>query len=138
MNSSVYHFCFHTDTFELEFLGNEKKNRTMVQTTYKNIAWKSDRETKFQNPDKLSEFDDFAKPPNWPKPANELDPEEPNNNGFQNQGFIVWMRTAAFPKFRKPYRKVDHDNTFRDSLPKGKYMLHVHYSILFCVYFQMD
>ena len=26
--------------------------------------------------------------------------------GFRNEDFIVWMRTAAFPTFRKLYRKI--------------------------------
>jgi len=29
--------------------------------------------------------------------------------GFKNEDFIVWMRTAAFPTFRKLYRKVTND-----------------------------
>lgn len=101
--------------------------------TIKNIAWKSDRETKFQNPDgNLTQaFKDFAKPPNWPRPVDQLDSENPENNGFQNQDFIVWMRTAAFPTFRKPYRKVIHQGTFASGLPKGTYYLKVTYSILF-------
>ncbi|CAB4005105.1 cell cycle control 50A-like isoform X2 [Paramuricea clavata] len=76
----------------------------------------------------MDEFKEFAKPPNWPKPVNELDTTEESNNGFQNQEFIVWMRTAAFPKFRKPYRKVVHENDFGDGLPKGKYWLHINYN----------
>ena len=98
--------------------------------TYKNIAWKSDRETKFKNPNNIDEFKSFLKPPNWQKPVNELDKNNKENNGFKNQDFIVWMRTAAFPKFRKPYRKVEHENQFEEGLPKGSYRLHVNYSIL--------
>jgi hypothetical protein len=106
-------------------------NRTKVYMTFKNIAWKSDRETKFKNPDNMDEFKNFAKPPNWPKPVYELDTTEESNNGFENQEFIVWMRTAAFPKFRKPYRKVVHENDFGDGLLKGKYWLFINYSILY-------
>ena len=29
--------------------------------------------------------------------------------GFKNEDFIVWMRTAAFPTFRKLYRRVEQD-----------------------------
>ena len=104
------------------------KNKT-VGMTIENIAWKSDRETKFQNPDNMDEFEKYAKPPNWPKRIDELD-KDPSNNGFKNQDFIVWMRTAAFPKFRKLYRKVKHEDAFADGLPKGEYMLVVNYSIL--------
>ena len=101
--------------------------------TYMNIAWKSDRETKFQNPDDMAEFDEFAKPPNWAKPVQDLS-NDSNNNGFQNQDFIVWMRTAAFPTFRKPYRKVVPEDEFADGLPKGEYYLEIEYSILFCIH----
>jgi hypothetical protein len=113
----------------------EKQNETEVRVTYENIAWKSDRETKFENPDDMNEFESFLKPPNWRKPANKLDTKDPKNNGFKNQDFIVWMRTAAFPKFRKPYRKVIHEEKFADGLPKGKYGLDIGYSILLCVVF---
>ena len=59
----------------------------------------------------------------------ELDPNDPDNNGFINEDFIVWMRTAALPTFRKLYRiiqkKVD-----APTLASGKYELEVSYSIL--------
>jgi hypothetical protein len=58
-----------------------------------------------------------------------LDPNDPDNNGFINEDFIVWMRTAALPTFRKLYRiiqkKVD-----APTLASGKYELEVSYSIL--------
>ena len=130
--------CFYPcllDTFKLYYArdGNDSDNKTEVKMTIKNIAWKSDRETKFQNPDNMKDFEVFAKPPNWPVPVYELDTKEPSNNGFENQDFIVWMRTAAFPKFRKLFRKVNHNlgDDFEDGLPKGKYLLHVNYSILY-------
>ena len=31
-----------------------------------------------------------------------------DGKGFKNEDFIVWMRTAAFPTFRKLYRKGDN------------------------------
>ena len=80
----------------------------------------------------MKAFKDYVKPPNWRKPVDELD-TDPNNNGFKNQDFIVWMRTAAFPKFRKPYRKVIHEDKFEHGLPKGKYRLDINYSILIVV-----
>ncbi|XP_028394237.1 cell cycle control protein 50A-like isoform X2 [Dendronephthya gigantea] len=116
------------DSFELYFKSSPH-NQTKVGVTVHNIAWKSDRETKFQNPDTFPNElkKDFVKPPNWRKPVYELDKEE-SNNGFENQEFIVWMRTAAFPKFRKPYRKVNHENMFEDRLPKGEYILLIDYN----------
>ncbi|PSN41029.1 Cell cycle control protein 50A [Blattella germanica] len=95
------------------------------------IAWTSDKTIKFQNPPgkNLTEaFKGFAKPVGWRKPVWELDPEDENNNGFQNEDLIVWMRTAALPTFRKLYRRIDHDAVgFTKGLMKGNYTLNVQY-----------
>ena len=118
------------DTFKLTWLksSSEKVN---VNLTFKDIAWKSDREVKFKNPsgNLKDAFKDYTKPPNWPRPVYELDTENPDNNGFQNQDFIVWMRTAAFSTFRKLYRKIVHTGEFENGLPKGDYQLDINYSI---------
>ena len=101
--------------------------------TYKDIAWPSDRTVKFKNPEGsnlTAVFQDTAKPKDWQKPVYDLDPNNPDNNGFQNQDFIVWMRTAAFPTFRKLYRKIIHSGIFDAGLPKGNYILEIDYSIL--------
>ena len=60
-------------------------------------------------------FNNILKPINWRTNAPDLGT---NNDvlyyrtlsgssgvGFKNEDFIVWMRTAAFPTFRKLYRK---------------------------------
>lgn len=79
-------------------------------------------------------FEGYVKPPNWTKEIWELD-TDPNNNGFKNEDFIVWMRTAALPNFRKLYRRVDHNIApFQDGLPKGEYFLYVKY----CEYLGVD
>lgn len=112
----------------------KKDKKVFLNLTYKDIAWKSDRTVKFKNPaGNLEEaFKPFAKPPNWPKPAYELS-SDPDNNGFKNQDFIVWMRTAAFSSFRKLYRKVVMTGDFKDGLPQGDYQLDINYSILMCL-----
>jgi hypothetical protein len=69
------------------------------------------------------DFDNYVHPPNWQKNVTELDLEDPENNGYDNEDLIVWMRTAALPTFRKLYRKVE-----LNSLPAGEYELHVNYS----------
>ena len=63
-------------------------------------------------------------PPAWGKKLWELDTETPNNsnNALLNEDLIVWMRTAAFPNFRKLYRKIDQ------KLEKGTYKLQIDYS----------
>lgn len=122
---------FNTDSFTLSW-NKDSNTQVPVGLTYENIAWKSDREVKFKNPPgNLKEaFKDFAKPPNWPRPVYELDVNNSDDNGFKNQDFIVWMRTAAFSTFRKLYRKIILTGEFKNGLPKGEYMLDIKYSIL--------
>jgi hypothetical protein len=82
----------------------------------KGIAWQSDIDYKFKLPTKASAGWDYADEvakedssyyymlhqqyPNFPKLAEE---------GVQNEHFIVWMRTAGLPTFRKLYAKIDKD-----------------------------
>jgi len=93
------------------------------------IAWPSDKKIKFRNPKNLEEaLKGFEKPKFWKKSLLELDPEHPENNGFQNEDLIVWMRTAALPSFRKLYRKVNHSEVnFQGGLKRGIYTLNVDY-----------
>lgn len=55
---------------------------------------------------------------------------EPDNNGFINEDFIVWMRTAALPTFRKLYRLIERKDNLQPTLQAGKYSLDITYSIL--------
>jgi len=91
----------------------------------KGIAWASDKEYKFRNPggkndaasiEKAFKDNNAIKPMDWQKEVWELDPNDDENNGFQNEDLIVWMRTAALPNFRKLYRKVVHgeEGSFKD------------------------
>lgn len=74
-------------------------------------------------------YKDFAKPQNWRKNVWELDPDNPDNNGLQNEDLIVWMRTAALPTFRKLYRRLDRTKEgYTSGLLAGNYTLHVDYS----------
>lgn len=59
-----------------------------------------------------------------------LDPDS-DNNGFINEDFIVWMRTAALPTFRKLYRLIERKSDLHPTLPAGQYYLNITYSILF-------
>lgn len=95
-----------------------------------NIAWPSDRKSKFKNPDgNLQDaLKNYARPIAWSKNLWELDPRNESNNGFLNEDLIVWMRTAALPNFRKLYRLIDHQQKYyADGLPKGNYTLNVQY-----------
>ena len=110
------------------------------------IAWPSDKEYKFKNPEYTRSDDKdqdwknlrdaftnakLRSPKDWKTPLWELDKENPDNNGFLNEDLIVWMRTAALPNFRKLYRKVDHKEgtDFAEGLPKNKdYRLQIEYN----------
>ncbi|CAG9760698.1 unnamed protein product [Ceutorhynchus assimilis] len=103
-------------------------NATLLNT---GIAWDSDKNIKFRNPpgDLKQAFANYAKPKAWKKPIWQLDEHNPDNNGFQNEDLIVWMRTAALPSFRKLYRRIDHTKLyFTDGLQKGDYLLTVEYN----------
>lgn len=70
-------------------------------------------------------------PPYWRRPVYELDPYDPNNNGFINEDFIIWMREAAFPNFKKLYGILNRrQELFADGLPAGNYTISISYSIL--------
>eukprot|EP00794_Sanderia_malayensis_P016780 gene16780-18475_t len=114
------------DTFKLYSMKNSASPQ-QIQMMYKNIAWKSDRTSKFKNPSGSSlqaAFAGFSRPPNWQKNVWQLD-NDTSNNGFVNQDFIVWMRVAAFPTFRKLYRII------KNGLEAGEYRIEINYSILF-------
>lgn len=103
------------------------KEITLLRT---GIAWESDRRIKFRNPDGnlTVAFANFSRPRAWRQAVYELDPENPDNNGFQNEDLIVWMRTAALPTFRKLYRRINHNEPgYVNGLPAGEYILQVHY-----------
>ena len=40
------------------------------------------------------DFEGNARPPNWQLTAWQLDPSSDSNNGYENEDFLVWMRTA--------------------------------------------
>ena len=129
--------------FEL-FGRYENKVVTLMRT---DIAWPIDKLMKFSNPiecngienytDCLKEaFGRYAKPKYWIRNLWELDTANPDNNGLQNEDLIVWMRTAAFPNFRKPYRKIKHSDPvniaisdqFKTGIPKGRYNIIIKYN----------
>jgi hypothetical protein len=71
-------------------------NSTIIPLRKQGIAWESDVEQKFKNP-----------PVGTPGIRVIAD--------FQDEDFIVWMRTAGLPNFKKLYRIIDQD------LPPGNY-----------------
>jgi hypothetical protein len=111
-------------------LDSDSHGRVPVLNT--GIAWPSDKEIKFRNPPNLHEaVQGKARPTAWRRDLDQLDVNNPSNNGLQNEDLIVWMRTAALPSFRKLYRRVNHTgNSFKDGLPRGNYKLKIEYSEL--------
>jgi len=73
------------DTFSLW-----SPNQEPIPLRKNGIAWASDREKKFKNPPKDS-------------PGIRIIPD------FEDEDFIVWMRTAGLPDFKKLYRIIDVD-----------------------------
>ncbi|XP_054470513.1 cell cycle control protein 50B isoform X2 [Anoplopoma fimbria] len=116
------------DTFKLYQKVNGSKK--LVPFDGKGIAWWTDYNVKYRNPDVSplkNAFNGTVKPLFWPKPAYELDPSDPANNGFINQDFLVWMRRAALPDFRKLYRRIT-EGDYRLGLPAGDYNLEIAYN----------
>ncbi|XP_029451470.1 cell cycle control protein 50A [Rhinatrema bivittatum] len=97
----------------------------------KGIAWWTDKNVKFRNPtgnttDLKIIFEGTTKPVNWQIPVYMLDIEDSENNGFINEDFIVWMRTAALPTFRKLYRLIQ--TPVQPTLAVGNYSLKIAYN----------
>ncbi|XP_015678433.1 cell cycle control protein 50B [Protobothrops mucrosquamatus] len=119
------------DTFELY---QQLQNGSLANVTLdkRGISWWTDTNVKFQNPEPVNNslcqaFSGTAKPPFWSREVCKLDPYDVNNTGFVNEEFIVWMRTAALPTFRKLYARIRHDN-FSGALPPGTYYLNIGYN----------
>ncbi|XP_004606881.2 cell cycle control protein 50C-like [Sorex araneus] len=118
------------DTIILSYNRNSSTH-IQVPMLRNGITWWTDKYVKFQNPvssDLSVAFEGTAKPPNWRKPVYELDEEKPENNGFLNEDFIVWMRTAAFPTFKKLYRLLNRTGYFVEGLPPGNYSFTINYN----------
>jgi len=115
---------------------SEDKTWKPVMVSRRGIAWESDREYKFKNPNGKNSVEELkksfantVKPKDWQLNIWELDPEDPENNGLLNEDLIVWMRTAALPNFRKLYRKVIAEGDFANGLPsKFEYQLEIKYN----------
>ncbi|KAI6192081.1 Transmembrane protein 30A [Aphelenchoides bicaudatus] len=111
---------FFTDVFQIH-----NSEGQPLPWTYEGLLW--DVELKrFKNPELLpGERQPIRsqKPLAWKKNPCELDPTNPLNNGFLNFDFIVWMNSAAFSSFQKPYRKLKREGRYVEGMPKGVYKL---------------
>ncbi|KAJ0061322.1 hypothetical protein NL108_014985, partial [Boleophthalmus pectinirostris] len=111
------------DSLELFYI-DPNGTHVPVALTSTGIAWWTDKHVKFRNPgvsaNLTAAFQGTVKPVNWRRPVYELD-ADPENNGFINEDFIVWMRTAALPTFRKLYRVIQKKSNMVPTLPRGNY-----------------
>ena len=115
------------DTYTLTYQG------TPVPFLRTGIAWASDYNVKFNNPipttDLDAAFSGYSMPSFWQRPVQFLDNSSVSNNGYKNEALIVWMRTAAFPQFRKLYGRLDRsDQNFLSGLQPGQYILTISYN----------
>ncbi|XP_040277861.1 cell cycle control protein 50B-like [Bufo bufo] len=105
------------------------QNGTYVEVPLdgKGISWWTDYNIKFRNPTNGTEslaqiFNATVKPDRWLTTAYDLS-SDLNNTGFINEDFIVWMRSAALPTFRKLYRRIENGN-----FKNGEYQLRIVYN----------
>ncbi|EGV96295.1 Cell cycle control protein 50B [Cricetulus griseus] len=87
------------DSFTLWYQRRPGERYVEVPLDRTAIAWWTDYHVKFRNPPLVNgslklAFSGTAPPPNWHRPVYKLSPDP-------NQDFLVWMRTAALPTFRK-------------------------------------
>ena len=120
------------DSFTLSYTGTGNQN-TGVPLLRTGIAWTTDHNVKFNNPlptnDLDAAFSTYTKPLFWQTPVQFLDNTTITNNGYKNEALIVWMRTAAFPHFRKLYGRLDRSDTnFVNGLLPGQYSLTISYN----------
>ena len=86
---------FFNDKYEL--YKNSISNDNKIDIDEKNIAWQADKDIKYKNTNDLSK--------QW------ID--------MTNEHFIVWMRPAGLPNFRKLWGRI------REDLNEGEYLLHI-------------
>uniref|UniRef100_A0A8C2ZPX4 Cell cycle control protein n=1 Tax=Cyclopterus lumpus TaxID=8103 RepID=A0A8C2ZPX4_CYCLU len=122
------------DSFTLSYHGGSSGPAVPVPLLRQGITWYTDKNIKYRNPKDgnmtlAQVFQGTAQPRYWQKPAYELDPRDPANNGFINDDLIVWMREAAFPNFKKLYGVLYRaKKPFIKGLPAGNYSVDVSYN----------
>ncbi|KAJ8704612.1 hypothetical protein PYW07_011800 [Mythimna separata] len=108
------------DTFSMQ------TNNEYVVYYKTGLISEADKKPFHNPPGNLSEaFQNFSKPMNWRKNVWELDTSDPNNNGFQNEAFIIWMKSDLK---RKPAWRIRHEGRYKDGLPVANYTLKVLYA----------
>jgi hypothetical protein len=106
------------DTFTLYNVTNGVKDivcdtKTQQGCTKKNIAWASDRNVKFNKPSNPNLNTTVMYPRTYYNESTHVIPD------VEDEDFIVWMRTAALPNFRKLHRII------KTPINPGNYILSV-------------
>lgn len=116
-----------------------------IPMTGEDIAWQTDKKQKFDPDGHTADADFFTyneqvtlKPHNWRTNVWTLGTDDDalyyrkesgsSGLGFKNEDFIVWMRTAAFPTFRKLYRKVQRRTNTNTYVSQGQKSLLIYYN----------
>ncbi|XP_027199723.2 LOW QUALITY PROTEIN: cell cycle control protein 50A-like [Dermatophagoides pteronyssinus] len=124
-----------SDTFQLRRIvqNNHDDQPEKIHIWEKDISWPTDRQNLYQNPSD-DNFQSYAKPINWSQNLYDdtiLNKKNEAGFGYINEHFMVWMRPAAFPIFRKLWGRIDcrslNNNNNIDQLPKGSYQLLINY-----------
>ena len=115
-----YLLCLQTDTFDVF---QDIRNGTLYDINTTNIAWQSDRDTRFSTNYNPPNANNSVPPPNWPVDILDVP------NILTNESLIVWFRVSAFPWFRKLYGRVMQNRAPVD-LPASDYTVTITYCIL--------
>ncbi|CAF0722003.1 unnamed protein product [Brachionus calyciflorus] len=83
------------DTYRIYYINKITNKSIKLNISKANLAWDSDRKYKFSN---LTNSVNSIKPPNWSRRVTE--------SHEIIEDLMVWMRTAAFPSFRKLYGRI--------------------------------
>ncbi|KAJ2942733.1 hypothetical protein O0L34_g14921 [Tuta absoluta] len=90
----------------------------------------------FKNPpgDLKTAFQNFSRPRSWKKSIWELDEKNTNNNGFENEAFIMWMRYNELSV--RPMWRLNQtaEKTYEKGLPPYNYTVTVYYKYPYSLY----
>ncbi|CAI2350517.1 unnamed protein product [Caenorhabditis sp. 36 PRJEB53466] len=127
------------DTFQLFYISNRFTNgTTRVPWVTRGVLGATEMKRKFANPIRAVNqtlcdvFAGTVQPPSWRIPICQLGVNSTDADvgiGLENIDFMVWMKVAALPKFRKLYRILDTQvDMFSNGLPAGEYRLEITYN----------
>lgn len=105
---------FFNDTFKLASSGGSG-----VRMDEGDIAWKSDREKKFGRPSGQDYEALYARYGGPNGPVRFINDTYPAVKDVTDEHFIVWMRPAALPRFRKLYGRLVDGSGAAVDIPEG-------------------